>query len=194
VSGRGRLTGAVVLTALLGLAMIWRASAGRHTFAGTPIVVSVQGDLATTLDPTNLTVLASLERRITSLSGVRTVSGPGTLIVQSAQDVNRVISRDLAALHPSGPAAQRKQLSGLLVRYGYVGLPSIDNESFVGQLIFGSGTRPKQRFAWLFPDDTHTLVVVRPRAGLSEARTRSLQNEIKWLVRAAPLEGVQATL
>jgi hypothetical protein len=164
------------------------------TVRGESIVVSLQGNLMTTLDPANLDILIALERRIRALPGVQTVSGPGTFIEQSVRRADLAISMDLDAVHASGPAARRQQLSDLLVRYGYMGVPSIDNESFVGQLIFGSGTQPKQQFAWLFPDDAHALVHVRPRDGLSLARTHALGNQIERLLKAEPLEGVQAFL
>jgi hypothetical protein len=155
-----------------------------------PIVISLQGNLATTLDPANLSTLVALERRITALSGVQTVLGPGTFIQQSVDRTDRAISQDLAAVHASGPVATRKELRDLLVRYGYTGLPSIDNGSFVGELIFGSGTQPKQRLASLFPDNDHAHVLVRPRAGLSDARSQVLGDQIKRLVETAPLQGV----
>jgi predicted RND superfamily exporter protein len=202
VTGRRLLLGAaarrpliaVLAALLLTVVAIWLASTQRRTLDRGPIVVSFQGNLATTLDPANLNILIALEQRITALQGVQAVSGPGTFIEQSARQADRAISRDLAALHASGPAARRQQLNDLLVRYGYVGVPTIDNESFVGQLIFGSGTQPKQQFASLFPDDAHALVLVRPRAELNDALTQALANRIKRLVNATPLQGVQALI
>jgi hypothetical protein len=180
-----------LLAALLVTAIaIWGVSAQERSSGGKPIVISLQGNLATTLDPANLNVLVALERRITSLPGVQTVLGPGTFVVQAVDKTNRAIRQDLAAVHASGPAAARQQLNDLLVRYGYTGLPSIDNGSFVGELIFGSGTQPKQHLARLFPDADHALVLVRPRAGLSDARTQGLGGQIKRLVETAPLHGV----
>ena len=66
----------------------------------------------------------------------------------------------------------------------------MSNASFVGQLVFGSGTQPKQNVAWLFPDASHALLLARPRAGLSDAEKRTLSSRIEQLVRGAPLEGV----
>jgi predicted RND superfamily exporter protein len=179
------------LLAKRGSAVAKATRAQERTFGGEPIVVSLQGNLATTLDPANLNVLVALERRISSLAGVQTVFGPGTFIQQTADQIDGVIRQDLVALHTRGAAAARQDLSDMIIRYGYIGVPSVDNEDFVGQLIFGSGTQPKQRFAWLFPDDYHALVIVRPRAGLSDARTLALGKQIEQLVGAAPLEGVQ---
>jgi hypothetical protein len=182
VIGRRLLVGVALLAALL---VIWGVSTLRPTSGGGRIVISLRGDLATTLDPANLKILVALEQRITSLPGVRKVSGPGTFIVQTAEQVDRAIRQDVAAGQARG---------ALLVRYGYVGVPSIDNESFVGQLIFGSGTQPKPRFASLFPDGYHALVLVRPQAGLSDARMQALGTQIERLVKAAPLQGVSGSV
>jgi hypothetical protein len=181
-----------LLAALLLAAVgAWAASTrSTESRPGEPIVVSLQGNLATTLDPANLNVLVALERRIASLAGVQTVLGPGRFIQENVDQVDRAIRQKVAALRPSGLSV-REALSELLVRYGYIGVPSIGNESFVGQLIFGSGTRPKQRLAWLFPDNNHALLLVRPRPGLGAARTRALANQLGQLVKAAPLQGVQ---
>jgi hypothetical protein len=187
-----RWPGRALLAALLLASIaIWGVSNLRPgSKADARIMISLQGNLATTLDPPNLKTLVALERRIASLPGVQTVAGPGTFIEQSVKQTDRLIRQKLAAAHPSGPAAARQRLSDLLVRYGYEGVPSLDNTSFVGQLIFGSGTQPKQQFAWLFPDGDHALVLVQPRASLGSARTQALGNQIERLVTAAPLQGV----
>jgi hypothetical protein len=173
---------------------IWGARARERTLGRGPIVISLHANLATTLDPPNLRTLVALERRIKALPGVQTATGPGTFIQASVEETNRAIRRDLAAVHASGPAVQRQRLNDLLVRYGYTGVPSIDNGSFVGQLIFGSGTQPKQSLGWLFPDNEHALVLVGPRAGLSDALTHVLGDQIRRLVQAVPLQGVSASV
>jgi predicted RND superfamily exporter protein len=205
VSGQRRVLGAAVraprrallAVVLLASIAIWGASTlhpgSTESKTGEPIVVSLGGNLATTLDPANLNVLVALERRIASLAGVQAVLGPGRLIQENVDQIDRAIRQKVAALRTSGLSAQQA-MSDVLVRYGYVGVPSIDNESFVGQLIFGSGTRPEQRFAWLFPDDNHALVLVRPRPGLSGALTQALANEVSRLCQSAPLQGVQTRL
>jgi predicted RND superfamily exporter protein len=164
-----------------------------RAFGAEPIVVSLQGDLTTTLAAPNLVNLLALERQIASLRGVQAVFGPGTFIQQTVNQIDGVIRQDLikAGANAAGAVATHQQLKDLLVRYGYIGVPSITNDSFVGQLVFGSGTEPKQRFAWLFPDARHALVLVRPRAGLSDPQTRALGSRIEQLVKAAPLQDVQ---
>jgi predicted RND superfamily exporter protein len=84
-----------------------------------------------------------------------------------------------ARLRGLGPA--RDDYAQLLVRYGYIGLPAIDNRAFVSALVYGSGTAPKRRFGWLFPDARHAVIYVRPRAGLSDAQTRRLGEQMERL-------------
>lgn len=187
-----RPLGALLAALLLTSIAIWGGSTlALGSAKSVPIVISLKGNLVTTLDPANLNILVTLERRITSLPGVQTVFGPGTFIQHSVDQTDHAISQHLAAARARGPAARRQQLSDLLVRYGYTGVPSIDNESFVGQLIFGSGTQPERRLAWLFPDGDHALLLVRLRAGLSGAQTEALASHIQRLAKAVPLQGVQ---
>ncbi len=59
----------------------------------------------------------------------------------------------------------------LALKYGFSGLPSLDNVDFVDNLVFDSskGTcTPKVRFAYLFPNCKAALIQVRLRPGLSD--------------------------
>jgi hypothetical protein len=196
---------ALAVVVVLALGAIWGAStlrsnsgdtaaatrADERTFGAEPIAVSLQGDLATTLDPPNLAALLALERRIAALPDVHAVLGPATFVEQTVNQFKQVITQTLSRPGPGGARSNQQRLQDLLVRYGYVGVPSMSNASFVGQLVFGSGTQPKQNVAWLFPDASHALVLVRPRAGLSDTAKRTLGSQIESLVRAAPLQGVE---
>jgi hypothetical protein len=157
-----------------------------------PITFSLRGDVATILDPSNLRALVALERQIGALPGVRAVTGPGKFVERSINATNRTIRQQLATSRPQRAGAARRRLADLLVRYGYEGMPSLDNESFIGQLIFGSSTRPRPGLAWLLPDRDHALVLVRPRPGLGGAGALKLGRQIRRLVDAAPLGGIAA--
>lgn len=87
-----------------------------------------------------------------------------------------------ARVRALGPA--RDDYAQLLVRYGYMGLPAIDNRAFVSALVYGSGTAPKRRFGWLFPDARHAVIYTRPQAGLSDAQTRRLGEQMQRLAGA----------
>ena len=159
-----------------------------------PIVISLRGNVATTLDPANLTADAVLERRISALPGVASVLGPATLIDRQAAQINVAIRGDVAAMSPADRAAARKALATVLVHYGYVGLPSLGNQSFIGQLIFGSGTAPKRQFAAVFPDDGHARVTIELRGHMSDARAQALRTRIGRLLTETQLQGVGASL
>jgi uncharacterized protein len=64
------------------------------------------------------------------------------------------------------------------LEYGLTERPSIENKSFVSDVVFDSTKRagtPKSRFAYLFPSPDAALVSVRLRSGISEAqRTRTI--------------------
>jgi hydrophobe/amphiphile efflux-3 (HAE3) family protein len=97
---------------------------------------------------------------------------------------------EAARLRALGPL--RRQYESLLVRFGSIGFPSLTNTNFVLQLVMGASQAPKPRFAWLFPDSGHALVVVRLRDGLPDAQVRTLGGRIAALAAAAGLRGVRA--
>ncbi len=75
-------------------------------------------------------------------------------------------------------AGFKSSLVAEALEHGLESLPSIEDESFVSNVVFDSTKRagtPKSRFAYLFPSPDAALVSVRMKAGLSEAaRTRTI--------------------
>jgi uncharacterized protein len=66
-----------------------------------------------------------------------------------------------------------RDLLQLALKYGFSGLPSLDNVDFVDDLVFDSskGTcTPKARFAYLFPNCKAALIQVRLKPGLSDSQ------------------------
>src|SRR5436190_2268735 len=66
-----------------------------------------------------------------------------------------------------------RDMLALAVKYGFTGLPSLDNVDFVDNLVFDSskgGCAPKARFAYLFPNCKAALVEVRLKPGLSDTQ------------------------
>jgi hydrophobe/amphiphile efflux-3 (HAE3) family protein len=62
----------------------------------------------------------------------------------------------------------------LALRYGFVGIPSINNSEFVSRVVF-SDTQPgvpKSRFGYLFPSKDAALIQVRMRPELTESQRR----------------------
>ena len=98
-----------------------------------------------------------------------------------------------ARLQALGPNLAQ-QYEALFVRFGTIGIPSITNPNFVDQLVMGASTAPKKRFAWLFPDRGHALIVVRVRSTITDSRVRAIGGEISRLVAATRLPGVKTTV
>src|SRR5215218_14951 len=75
-------------------------------------------------------------------------------------------------------AAFTRDILRLALKYGFSGLPSLDNVDFVDDLVFDSskGTcQPKARFAYLFPNCKASLIQVRLKPGLSDSeRTHAI--------------------
>src|SRR4051795_143159 len=66
-----------------------------------------------------------------------------------------------------------RDILSLALKYGFSGLPSLDNVDFVDDLVFDSskGTcTPKARFAYLFPNCKAALIQVRLKPGLSDSQ------------------------
>lgn len=79
-------------------------------------------------------------------------------------------------------AILEQQFQDLIVRFGDIGVPSLDNPAFVSAVVFsGGGDQPKPRFSYLFPSAESALISVRLRPELGEAERR----EAIDLIRAA---------
>jgi hydrophobe/amphiphile efflux-3 (HAE3) family protein len=72
-----------------------------------------------------------------------------------------------------------KEIIQLALKYGFSGMPSLDNVDFVDDLVFDSskGTcTPKAKFAYLFPNCKAALIQVRLKPGLSDSeRTHTIK-------------------
>lgn len=88
-------------------------------------------------------------------------------------------------------AEQAKQLVGaqytrdvlqLALKYGLAGVPSIDDPSFVTQLVYDPSKpaqTPKARFAYLFPSKDSALIQVRLKPGLSAEQRSAAIDDIR---------------
>src|SRR4051794_25930289 len=72
-----------------------------------------------------------------------------------------------------------RDIVALALKYGFTGLPSLDNVDFVDDLVFDTshGTcTPKARFAYLFPNCKAALIQVRLKPGLTDPqRTHAIK-------------------
>jgi hydrophobe/amphiphile efflux-3 (HAE3) family protein len=91
---------------------------------------------------------------------------------------------DAAAARQDEDVAQLQRLEQTAVGSGLTGLPSVTNESFLRQIVFGAArgaTTPRSRFAYLFPNAHSALIQVRLRASLSPA---AQARAIAWIREA----------
>lgn len=97
-----------------------------------------------------------------------------------------------ARIDSLGPS--KRAYLDLLVRLGSTGIPSLSNRNFVLSVVFGPGAQPKARFAWLFPDADHALVLIRPEPGLEGQRLQALGRRLQALADTSGLNDVNITV
>jgi len=81
---------------------------------------------------------------------------------------------------------QLESLDQLYVESGINGTPSIDDPSFIPEIVFDQTrgvNQPKARFSYLFPTKNSALIQVRLKAGLSDARVAQAIGWIRQAVR-----------
>ena len=81
-------------------------------------------------------------------------------------------------------SSQLQSLEQLAVSSGLNGVPSIDDPSFIPQIVFDQTrgvNQPKARFSYLFPTKDSALIQVRLRASLSDAQQAQA---ISWIRQA----------
>jgi uncharacterized protein len=91
----------------------------------------------------------------------------------------------------AGQAAQLRQAQflkdvySLALKYGIKGVPTLNDTSFVSQLVFSDSATvgtPKTRFAYLFPTRNSALIQVRLKPGLSEHERNAAITQIQRAV------------
>jgi hydrophobe/amphiphile efflux-3 (HAE3) family protein len=89
-------------------------------------------------------------------------------------------ARDLATAQSLKDAIQ------LALKYGILKAPTVNDQSFVAQLVFAGGKTagtPKARFAYLFPNADSALVQVRLKPGLSDAARKDAIAQVRAATR-----------
>src|SRR6478609_4595742 len=168
----------------------------RDLFGGDPVVIMAKGDLRHTVETSDLGRLLQLEGCLSGnvpkqgLKGLPAVCATLANENQKAKEAQQAAAaaRELAKKKGYSKAQQEKfaqQASSLVyaqfiqqslqiaLKYGFSGLPSLDNVDFVDDLVFdhSKGTcTPKARFAYLFPNCNAALIQVRLKTGLSDSR------------------------
>lgn len=158
-------------------------------FGADAIVVSLRGGRGgIVLDPAQRKALIGLEGALAQLEDVAVVYGPGTVLNQTAKSTQNLLvrisgARDaIVAQQKAGGGKKSKNLPTLKEfdqRYGVllaaalpVGLPTLENDAFVGNILFDKAGDPRTQWRFLVPDARSATILVRPRAGLDrEAAT-----------------------
>jgi hypothetical protein len=101
-----------------------------RAFGAEPVTLVATGPAGAVLEPATLVELLGLEGRIAKVGGVRSVYGPGTFLNQTIVQIERAVGRQVAGVSQRaarGESAAGEQRTGqeLLVRFGFVGLPTL---------------------------------------------------------------------
>jgi hydrophobe/amphiphile efflux-3 (HAE3) family protein len=83
---------------------------------------------------------------------------------------------------------QTQQLAQLALNSGIRGLPSIDDATFISQIVFDNTrgvNQPKARFSYLFPTKNAALIQVRLRASLTQSQ---VSQAITWIRQAVRMK------
>lgn len=186
--------------------------AEERSFGGDPIVVLLHsGGYYQLLSGTPLMKEIALEGKLSRLSNVAVVYGPGTTLNEigiSIQNLMVDIAGKRAALMAAAEAAARaagqssaaQQAAGQAAVAGYdqrylslieqgvrVGLPTVSNPVFGRMVFLQPNGQGRPAFRWLVPDATHEAILIRPAPGLSQAQTTALVRAVRATVRSAGL-------
>ncbi|HEY5430221.1 MAG TPA: MMPL family transporter, partial [Solirubrobacteraceae bacterium] len=136
----------------------------------------------------NRAVAAVNQQISTMLAGVnQATSAAETEAYRLAIAKGMTKRKALAEANAAGQVAHQEQLTSLetlAVSSGLQGVPSIDDPTFIPEIVFDQSrgvNQPKARFAYLFPTKDSALIQVRLRASLSDAQQAKA---IGWIRQA----------
>jgi len=182
-------------------------------FGSDPIVIALEADSPKgfLLDQDQLALLLGLEGKLAGITDVAQVYGPATVLNQTAKGLQDLVSRisgerdalmegvrRLARKRGATPAeAERAARLGVVRfdrRYGAlvakalpVGLPTLRNQVFVGNVVFDDRGEPKPQWRFLVPDIAQVTLLVRPRAGLDQDELAYVIGDVRKVVERSGL-------
>lgn len=190
-----------------------------QSFGGDPIVVTLESQHPETLqsgDQVRRDV--QLEGQLSQLPDAAAVYGPGTVLNQVAgqsQDLLAELtgrrealrnqakaqakqqgSSDSAAVNAAnGATAQFDQRYGSLLVEGMpAGLPTLHNDRFIHNVIYGQGQNPRPQWKFVVPSKNSVAILVRPRQGLDQNATEQLVHQVRSTVHGAKLNTSRTTV
>jgi len=171
-------------------------AAAERAFGTDPVVIMAKGPLVETLSTYNLNRLATLEtclagkirrgkgelfrvcRQITDLHPVQVIAGPAGFLGRAVAGITEVYNRQIKRLGslpdtPAGRAEYQRlvmKAAQAVSKYGLSTAPSLEDPSFVRQVVFTDGSvaaGPKPKLNYLFPSADSAQIVLRLRSNLT---------------------------
>ncbi|MEN8674054.1 MMPL family transporter [Nocardioides sp.] len=187
-------------------------------FGGDPVVVLLEADDDRFFDGERLASTLRLEGSLATLDHVAGVYGPATLLNQIAgraqdllsellgrRDAEVALARSKAAAAGASPSEIRRAgeeaTARFDARYGPLlvsglpgGLPTLENQRFVDQVVFGSAGRPRGQWRFVVPSAASASILIRPEAGLDADEAAELTADVERVVAGNQPDGTQATV
>jgi len=172
------------------------------SFGGDAAVVVLRtGGSTSPLDEEHLEELLRLEGTLASLPDVAVTYGPATTLNQTVIRVQQLLAelsgrRDALREAHRTEAAERfdRRYGALVVRGLPGGLPTLRNQTFVHQVLFGSDDVPEPRWAHFVPNPGTVAIYVRPRKDLDQDAATRLTTAIEDAVDDSALGATDVTI
>lgn len=182
-------------------------------FGSDPVVVALEADSPKgfLLEQDQLPRLLGLEGELAGVADVAGVYGPATALNQTAKGLQGLISRisgerdalmeavrrlarERGATRAEAERAARLGVVRFDRRYGAliakalpVGLPTLRNQVFVGNVVFDDHGEAKPQWRFLVPDNDRVTLLVRPRAGLDQDELADVISEVRRVIERSDL-------
>lgn len=188
-------------------------------FGGDPVVVLLETeDGSPYLSADRVPATLKLEGSLVGVERVTGVYGPATLLNQiagRAQDLlAELLGRRDAEVALARAQAQRaggdraaviaageRALTAFDTRYGPLlvsgmpgGLPTLENQRFIDNVVLGSAGRPRGQWRFVVPTVSSAAIVVRPDSSLSAQDAAALTADVRRVVEKDLPPGVRVTV
>jgi len=189
-------------------------------FGGDPVIVLLRYPVARQFvsDAAQTHALSQLESELAKLPDVATVYGPATVLDQlvgatrgfiarvtelrtvtraQAEQAAAAAGRSPADVSAAGQAAVdvvNERYAPLILRALPLGMPSLDNPTFLQAMMFGPDGLAKPQWRFIVPGTDAVAVLVRPRQDMDQGATQRLVDAVRATVNAARLDVSTVTI
>jgi len=171
------------------------------TFGGDPAVVLVRTPGGSPLDEEHLPKLLRLEGMLAGLPDVAVTYGPATTLNQTVIRIQQLLAeisgrRDALRSGASAAAAEKfeRRYGALVVRGLPGGLPTLRNQKFVQQVVFGDDDVAEPRWSHFVPSRDSVAIYVRPGKDLDQEAASRLTDSIEDALDDAGLDARDVTI